>query len=305
MQKITSKRLVYKLVALFAVIRGYNVGMLVLAMYITAYFIFSHEMSLFHFLENLELHIIILASAFTVSGGYIINNFYDLDKDTISRPLITYVSRFISQNLKLWVYISFSLISVALAFMASWRVGIFFIAYNFLVWFYSHKISKITFINNLFYVVLSLMPFLALLLYYNNYSLIIFMHGIYLSLLLLSIDLIKDLTTYKADLIYNYKTLPVAFGIKYAKIILTLCLALNCGWAIYMSTLEEIGHMSIYFKGVSIILILIIILLWVLKEKWKINLLYLLLKVILGVGVLSIAWIKINPLALQRLLPIN
>lgn len=294
------KQPLFKLVALFTVIRGYNIGMLVLAMYLTAYFIFAKDITLVQFLENIELHLIVLASAFTISGGYIINNFYDLDKDRISRPLTTYISRFINQNFKLNVYLTFSVISFILAFYASWRVGVFFMAYNFMVWFYSHKLSKITLIHNLSYVILSMMPFLALLLYYNNYSTIIFCHGIFLGLLLLSMDIIKDLTTHKADLIYNYNTLPVTFGKKKTKIILSVILTLSFCWTLAMNTFDEVGHMKIYFILTSISILVILALIWLFTEKWQYNIIYLLLKLMLGIGVLSIAWIKINPLDLQK-----
>lgn len=298
------KRLLYKLVALFTVIRGYNVGMLVLAMYITAYFIFSKALPLLDFLDNPELHLIILASAFTISGGYIINNFYDLDKDTVSRPLTTYISRFISQNLKLTVYLTFCLISLILAFVASWRIGIFFVVYNFLVWLYCHKISRITLAHNLFYVILSLLPFIALLLFYNNYSLVIFLHGIYLGLLILCMDIIKDLTTHKADLIFDYNTIPVTYGINNTKLIVSIILSISFGWTWLMTSFDEVGQMKLYFIGSSFVILVIGILLWVFKDKWQFNLLYLLLKLMLGVGVLSIAWIKINPLALQKFFPV-
>ncbi|MXV38568.1 prenyltransferase [Flavobacteriaceae bacterium Ap0902] len=300
-----TKQSFYKLFALFTVIRGYNVAVLIFAMYITAYFIFSKDTTLFHFFEKVELHLIVLASAFTISGGFIINNFYDLDKDAISRPLPTYISRFINQNFKLTVYLIFCSIALITAFLASWRVGFFFIIYNFMVWFYSHKISKITLIHNIFYVVLSMMPFLALLLFYNNYSPIIFYHGIYLGLLLLSMDIVKDLTTYQGDLIYNYQTLPVTFGIYKTKWFISFILGLSFIWTRIMTTFNEVGHMGLYFTFVSVLIILILVLIWRFKAKWQYNFIYLLLKFILGVGVLSIAWIKINPLDLQKFFPLN
>lgn len=293
-----------KLIALFTVIRGYNVTILVVAMYLTAYFIFAKNTTLIEFFSERKLHLMVLASAFTISAGYIINNFYDLGKDQLSRPITSYLSRYVNQNFKLIVYLAFCVIGLAFAFSASWRVGLFFIIYQFLVWFYSHKLSKIAFIHNLMYVILSLMPFLALLLYYNNYLPIVFYHGLFLGFLLLIMDISKDFVTYKADLIYNYNTLPVSIGIKKSKIVLCFIIILSILWGIIMTQFPEVGHMKLYFWVVSMVLLLHLIIIWIMKEKWQYNLYYLSLKLLLGFGVMSIAWIKINPLALQKFFPL-
>ena len=292
-----------KLLALFTVIRGYNIAALVLAMYLTSYFIFSKDITLHAFFKIYKLHLIVLASAFTVSAGYIINNFYDLNKDAVSRPITTYISRFISQNFKLSVYLVFCFIALMLAFSASWRVGVFFIIYQFLVWFYSHKLSRITFIHNLFYVILSMMPFLALLLYYNNFSPIIFFHGLFLALLLLIMDIAKDFVSYKGDLIFNYNTLPVSIGIKKSKIVLTILLTLSFLWTLLMTQFDAVGHMKYYFLICALLLLILGVAIWLIRHHWQYNLYYLTLKLMLGIGIISIAWIRINPLDLQKFFP--
>ncbi len=294
-----------KLLALFTVIRGYNIAALVVAMIFTAYFIFAKDQTLSHFFSTYKVHLIVLASAFTISGGYIINNFYDLDKDRVSRPLTTYISRFISQSFKLNVYLVLCGIALALAFSASWRIGIFFIIYQFLVWLYSHKLSRLPFIQNLSYTILSMLPFLALLLHYNNYSPIIFFHGLFLGLILLIMDISKDLVSYKGDLIYNYKTLPVTLGIRKTKLILSILILISIFWTIIMTQFEEVGHMDYYFGISAIYLLISLIVIWFINKKWQFNLFYLSLKLMLGIGIISIAWIKINPLDLQKFFPIN
>lgn len=294
-----------KLLALFTVIRGYNIAALIVAMYLTAYFIFSKDTTLGHFFSIYKVHLIVLASAFTVSGGYIINNFYDLDKDRLSRPLTTYISRFINQNFKLTVYLILCGIALIFAFSASWRVGLFFILYQFIVWLYSHKLSRITFVQNLSYMILSMMPFLALLLFFNNYSTIIFYHGFFLGLLLIIMDISKDLVSIKGDLIYNYRTLPVTLGISKTKWILSFLILISILWTLVMTQFSEVGHMKYYFWITAFYLLLMLFILWFIHEKWQFNLYYLSFKLLLGIGIISIAWIRINPLDLQKFFPIN
>lgn len=304
METKPTKNYFVKFLALFTVVRGYNVGMLVLAMYFTAYFIFSKNVSFVTFITHWHLHFIIMASAFTVSAGYIINNFYDLDKDKIGRPVFAYMGKFVSQNFKLTIYIIFNIIALIFAFMASWRVALFFIVFQFATWFYSHKLNRIIFINNLSSTILSLFPFLAIFLYYNNYSEVIFLHAAFLGLNLLCIDLTKDFLTIKADAIYNYNTLPVSLGKSKAKIVLSAVLILTVFFGFILNYRPEIGYMSLYFRTISIIFFVLAILIFFIKENWQWRVLHLTFKILLGLGVISLAWIRINPLDLHKIFEI-
>src|SRR5690606_15012263 len=174
-------------------------------------------------------------------------NFYDLEKDAISRPLQNYIERFVSQNFKLNVYLALNILALGIALLVSWRVAIFFLVYQFMVWFYSHKINKLVWLNNLYSVILMVFPFFALFLYYENFSTIIFFHAGFLLLLLLVTDILKDLTTSTADTIYNYSTLPVIYDEKKTKQILTLLMILTAAWSIFMWTDSETGYMKYFF----------------------------------------------------------
>uniref|UniRef100_UPI0039A6EB5A geranylgeranylglycerol-phosphate geranylgeranyltransferase n=1 Tax=Ornithobacterium rhinotracheale TaxID=28251 RepID=UPI0039A6EB5A len=291
---------VMKLLALFAVIRGYNVAILVLAMYFAAFFIFAKDGSFSQFFKNIALHCIILSTALTVSAGYIINNFYDLGKDQIARPIMAYLAKFVSQNFKLVIYLWLNFIALIFAFLASWRVAIFIAAFQFLTWLYSHKLNKILFINNVFATILALFPFLALFLYFNNYSSVIFVHGAFLGLNLLTLDLEKDFLTQRADSIYEYQTLPIVLGTRKAKLILNLLLTLTAAVAFLLANFEGVGHMSYYFYSTGIIFLALLPFISKAQSPREWHLLHFILKILLWIGVLSLAWIKINPLDLQK-----
>lgn len=295
----------WKLFALFTVVRGYNILMLILAMYFTAYFIFSSDTTLFDFVKSNKIHLIILASALTVAAGYIINNFYDAQKDRLGRPVMAYISRFVSQEFKLNVYLLLNFLALLTALIASWRVALFFVVYQVLVWFYSHKLSKIVFLNNIFHTILSLFPFLALLLYYNNHAPVIFLHGFFLGGLLLIADLSKDLLTQKADLIYNYKTLVTVFGTQTSKIVISIFIMIIISLGIFMQNIEKLGHMRLYFLLMTVALFFLSIIIWFIHSKVEYLFYQYAIKTLLGIGVISIAWIKINPLDLQKFFIIN
>jgi 4-hydroxybenzoate polyprenyltransferase len=47
---------------------------------------------------------LVLASSVTIADGYIINNFYDSEKDLINRPTKSMLDRLIGQNTKVVFY---------------------------------------------------------------------------------------------------------------------------------------------------------------------------------------------------------
>lgn len=302
MGKMSLRRILVKTLALFTVIRGYNIAMLMLAQYMASLFIFNEGKNHLEILFDKKLSFIVIASALSAAAGYIINNFYDLEKDAIDRPIQHYIERFISQNFKLNVYLALNILALGIACFASWRVAVFFLAYQFLVWFYSHKINKIVWLNNVFSVILMIFPFFALFIYYGNLSSIIFLHAGFLFLLLLITDILKDLTSSTADTIYDYSTLPVIYGFKKTKIVLSILFVMNATLAAYMGYDSDTGYMRYFFLFSTLFILLLLIPLLSSKSKTTYKILHLTFKLLIGFGIFNMMFIDINPLALQNII---
>lgn len=302
MMQLGLRKIFVKTLALFAVIRGYNIGMLILAQYMASLFIFNEGKNHLQILLDKNLNFIILASALSAAAGYIINNFYDLEKDAVTRPLQNYIERFISQSFKLNVYLVLNGLALISAFLVSWRVLIFFGIYQFLVWFYSHKINKIAWLNNFYSVALMVIPFFALFLYYENYSSIIFYHATFLFFLLLTTDILKDFTTSTADALYDYRTLPVMYGEKTAKIFISILSLLTILVSLFMWNNSATGYMRYFFLFSAFINGLLILIIWNTRSKTTYKILYLLFKLLIGIGIFNMIFIDLNPLDLQNLI---
>lgn len=302
MIKFNLRRLLIKMLALFTVIRGYNLAMLILAQYMASLFIFNEGKNHLEILFDKNLSFIIIASALSAAAGYIINNFYDLEKDAIDRPLQNYIERFISQNFKLNVYLGLNILALGVAYMVSWRVTLFFLVYQFMVWFYSHKINKLVWLNNVYSVVLMVFPFFALFIYYGNLSSIIFLHAAFLFLLLLITDILKDLSSSTADAIYNYSTLPVIYGDKKTKQVLCLLIVLNSLLAAYMGYDSETGYMRYFFLFSALLMLILLIPLLGSKSKTTYKMLHLTFKLLIGFGIFNMVFIDLNPLDLQKII---
>lgn len=288
-----SKLTIMKIISMFSVVRGYNIPIIALAQYLSAIFILSPEKRALDVILDFNLFIIVIASSLTIASGYIINNFYDSKKDLINRPNKSMIDRLVSQKTKLQVYFSVNFLVAILAFFVSFRAVLFFSAYIFLIWFYSHKLKKHPIIGNLTASLLAVLPFFAILLYYKNLYPQIFAHATFLFLLILIREIIKDLENIKGDVANDYLTIPVKYGEEFAKKTITLLTIATIIPVYFLVEVYDVGYMDIYFYISLIILIFFLLLLWKSNSKPHYLQLHNILKFLVVSGVFCI--VLINP----------
>ena len=226
------KRALLKLLGVFSLVRGYNIAFVCVAQYLAAIFVLSHK-SWREVVFDDSLLMLVIAGALAIAGGYIINGFYDKDKDLINKPLKTMIDQLVSQNTRLTLYFLLNFLSVIVASYVSFRAVLFFSGYIFAMWLYSHRIKKLLFLGNITSAVLSIIPFFAVFIYYRQFDTIIFFHAMVIYLLMLIREFTKDLQNIKGDLTHNYATIAVVYGERYAKGMITL-MVLLCFIPVYV-----------------------------------------------------------------------
>lgn len=281
-----------KLLSLFSVVRGYNILIIVIAQYLTSVYILANDLPLKQVLFDGKLFLLVFASSLVIAAGYIINNFYDSEKDLINRPRKSMLDRLVSQQTKLSVYFVLNIITVVLASYVSFKAVLFFSAYIFLIWFYSHKLKKYPFIGNMVASMLAITPFFIVFIYYKNFDPVIFVHGVFLILIISMREITKDLENLKGDLALDYKTIPVTYGIRLAKRIISLFGALTLLPIVLLVFIFDIGKMDYYFYFSTPVIALYLIFLWRANTKKEYVLLHNILKLMLVIGALSIILIK-------------
>ncbi|WP_394974760.1 geranylgeranylglycerol-phosphate geranylgeranyltransferase [uncultured Croceitalea sp.] len=296
-----NKLLLYKLLSLFSVVRGYNILMITLAQYLASIYILSPNLPLREVIFDLNLFIIVTASALVIASGYIINNFYDAEKDLINKPTKSMLDRLVSQRFKLTTYFILNLVAVFLASYISFRAVLFFSAYVFGIWLYSHKLKRIPLLGNIVSATLAIAPFFVVFVYYRNFETVIFVHALFLFLLILARELIKDLESMAGDLAQNYKTLPILYGLKTSKIFIGLLALFTLVPAWLLISEFDVGYMYFYFGFSILLLVIFIFLLWKAKNKKDYVWLHNILKLIIISGVFSILLIDVD-LVLNRIL---
>lgn len=295
------KHVLLKFFSMFSVVRGYNVLIVIIAQYLSAIYILAHDKPVKSVVFDLNLLMIILASATTIASGYIINNFYDSEKDLINRPQKSMLDRLVGQNTKLVFYFVLNFIAVIFASYVSFRAVVFFSFYIFGIWFYSHKLKKMPIIGNLTSAILTITPFFAVFIYYKNFETVIFVHAMFLFLILSMRELTKDLENIKGDLALGYKTIPIVYGEKTSKIMLTILAILTLIPAYLLIYNYQVGRMTYFFYLSVVLLLIFLILVWKSNSKPHYLLLHNILKFIIVAGVFSIVLIDIN-VVLNRIL---
>lgn len=286
---------------MFSVVRGYNILVIVIAQYLASIYIFASDKPLKKVLFDINLLMLVLASAAVIAGGYIINNFYDSEKDLINRPNKSMLDKLVSQNTKLSFYFVLNFSAIIMASYVSFKPVLFFSFYIFAIWLYSHKLKKRPIIGNVVSSVLTLTPFFVIFVYYHNFKSVIFVHATFLILIIAIRELTKDLENIKGDLALNYRTIPIVYGEQMSKKMITI-LGLATLFPVYFLISKfDIGHMYLYFYMCEILLIIYLVLLW--KSNTKTHYLWLhnILKFIIVSGVFSILLIDVD-LVLNRIL---
>lgn len=224
--------------------------LLTFALYVSTFFLFNQEESFRKFVFDFKVHGIIFCTVLSILAGGIINQFYDFEKDHIVKPFRTRIQSFIQQKYFLYVYLALTVISLGVASFISYRVLIFFVVYQFFMWFYSHKLSRILILNNFTFVSLTLYPFFGMMVYYQTFSKKVFLMAIFLFLILLCIDIVKDTLTKSVDKAFGYTTIPNYFKSKNTKIILISLLIVTMAVSMKLILKTGIsGFMSYYFTG--------------------------------------------------------
>lgn len=201
-----------KWIALLQLVRWRVVLLTLLVQYLAAYFVFAAPVTLEHLLLNFRLHLIVLCTSLIISAGFIINSFYDLERDAINHPARLQLQGLLTKDFALRFYVLLNAAALVLAAITGWKVFLFMCAFAGGLWFYSHKLQKKPVIREISASLLSVISLVSVGLHYAHYSNLLLLYGFYFMMLLFMREGIKDLVAQKGNVIYGYTTMAVALG---------------------------------------------------------------------------------------------
>jgi 4-hydroxybenzoate polyprenyltransferase len=287
------QQLFLKAIGLFSLVRGVNISVLMAAQLLTSLFVFSSS-ALIPTLLDLNIWLIILATGLSVSGGYIVNAFFDEEKDIINRPEKTLLERHITAKTKLGVYFACSVLSLLVASYVSFRAVLFFTAYMLGMFLYSTYLKRTLWFGTLVSTLLTVLPFFAITVYYKNFSLEIFVHATYLYTLVSVREFTKSLYNLKGDLAQNYKTFPVVWGERKTKQLISALVGCTLLTVVILGRFFELNAMRFYFMLSVTFLLLFVVFLWRCSSKRQFGLLVQFIRFIILLGVISLPLLRIT-----------
>ena len=276
-----------KILGAFYVVRIHNIFLLLLAQYLTSIFILSGFESWKIIFDN-NLFLVILCSTICIVSGFIINDYYDTKKDSINTPIKFKLGESINDKTKLFLYFFLNLLVVLVSSLISMRAIVFFSIYIFFIWFYSHKLRKLVFIGNLFYSILTITPFFAILLYFKKIEFIIIAYALFLFFILLLKDIVKDMKNLKGDFSANHKTIPVVFGESFTKTLISLLSIINIFLILNLFLNFNSGFMYFYYFLALAVMVYFMFKLYHSKSTAQYLFLHNLLRFLITAGVFSI-----------------
>ena len=114
-------------------------------------------------------------------------------------------------------------------------------------------------------------------------------------------ELTKDLENIKGDLALNYKTIPIVYGEKASKVMLTILVLLTLVPSYFLINTFHVGDMKYFFYASVMLLLLFLLMVWKSNKKLHYVMLHNILKFILVAGVFSIMLIDMD-VVLNRIL---
>ena len=198
----------------------------------------------------------VAASAFIIAGGFIINSFYDLEKDLINQPHKTLFDRVVSKAFCLNTYFVLNGVGLVFAFFASWRVFLFFAFFAFALWFYSHKLQKLPVVRELTAAILSVLSVFSIVLYYQHVNWIMILYGSLFLCMLLNREIIKDLKNIDGDIAVGNSSISTHWGGKVSKNIFGTVSVIMVGALLCFYHASDGHYILAYTLFISVILLL-------------------------------------------------
>jgi 4-hydroxybenzoate polyprenyltransferase len=203
-------------------------------------------------LNDLDIALLVLSTVLIAAGGYIINDYFDVQIDRVNKPDRVYIDRSIKRRWAIVLHQVFSGVAVAIGVYLAWKVGNIKLAFiqpivvGFL-WFYSTGYKKQPLTGN---IVVSFLTGLVVLivgiyqrdLFYNPeaayaaYAVFIrlFFYFVFAFLVSLMREIVKDMEDLEGDERFGCRTLPVMIGINKTKWVVYALAAVTFALVMYI-----------------------------------------------------------------------
>ena len=313
------KSLAEKIKPYLQLLRVGNLAFLAVLLYVMEKWVVTPLLQLGQFGEQMPwwvLALLILSVVCIAAGGYVINDYFDVKIDRINRPDDLIVTRFISRDAAMHLFYAFTAVGVVagagVAWWAhSWTIVFTYIIIPGLLWFYSASYKRMFLVGNLVVSFVSaIVPILVAIanadflrhLYQEAlvYSPIVGelyvwtgAFAAFAFLLTWAREMIKDMEDIEGDREMECRTMPIVWGEKTSKIIVSVLLLTVA--VLIAHTLFNIWPFSHEWKSLPTRYVLFglitpilcsIILLWAANNRTELHRVQMIIKFVMFMGAL-------------------
>jgi len=264
------------------------------------------------------LFILMAASILIAAGGYIINDYFDLNIDLVNKPDKLVVGTMIRRRWAILWHLGFSIAGILLSIAVSIRIGnplpaIFNAVTVVLLWFYSTTFKKQVLVGNIIISMLTGWVVLVVYVAVNPFGLeppdsklfrvlsriykFAVLYGGFAFIISLIREVVKDMEDMEGDARYGCKTMPIVWGIPSTKVFAGVWLIVLISSLVILQVyaLQLRWWWSVGFSIVLIITPLLMILrkMFRARNPGDFHELSTLIKVVMLTGILSMFFLKI------------
>jgi 4-hydroxybenzoate polyprenyltransferase len=282
------KSIFIKILAILSIARWYNISLITISLYAIQIFIYESPLKYLFQTSGVNLHLYVLSIDLLVVGGYLINAFYDFEKDMINQPQKTYFNRLVSKRSCLNIYIICNVLGLFFTFLINNRILILSILLILGLWIYSHKLRKKVLLGEISASLILVSFFLGMAVLNQNFDFTLAVFSTYIFTIDLTRGVVKKMISLKGDLIVGEKSIPIYFGIKNCKYIIFFLMISSMIAILILLPVVFYKLFSCYFITAFFIICYSIYLLHYAKNKSqyeKINSVY---KILIGLAIISI-----------------
>lgn len=282
------KSIFIKILAILSIARWYNITLITISLYAIQIFIYESPLKYLFQTSGVNLHLYVLSIDLLVVGGYLINAFYDFEKDMINQPQKTYFNRLVSKRSCLNIYIICNVLGLFFTFLINNRILILSILLILGLWIYSHKLRKKVLLGEISASLILVSFFLGMAVLNQNFDFTLAVFSTYIFTIDLTRGVVKKMISLKGDLIVGEKSIPIYFGIKNCKYIIFFLMISSMIAILILLPVVFYKLFSYYFITAFFIICYSIYLLHYAKNKSqyeKINSVY---KILIGLAIISI-----------------
>ena len=252
-------------------------------------------------MSDFYFFLLVISTVLVAAGGYIINDYFDVRIDGINKPKHLIIDKGIKRRIAMGLHAAVSFLGVGIGIFVSYKSNILFSGgaiFSLTViglWFYSTTFKYQLLIGNIIISLFTAMIPLLVVLYeiplmvtkYNNQlfkemsemgtstrdTILLWVGAFALASFVFSVirEIIKDMEDYEGDKEYGCYTVPVVFGIKKTKKIVSLLIVLTIAGIGYVQfkqyTSEDKISFFYFLIGISVPLFFLFIRILTAKEK--------------------------------------